>query len=146
MAGNRSLARRRIGTPRLGAPHEHPKRPAEADASKASRRRSPPPGPRPASPSPAPRAAGPGADPEAIVRRPKRRARAFPVEIDPKRIEETLEKIRAEVTHWTNKGRYTKVRFKFRGTSAAPGPPARRGGRGEGALLLLGRASSGRCW
>ena len=48
---------------------------------------------------------------------------AFPFEIDPKRIEEGLNKLRGEVIHWTNKGRYTKVRFKFRGKQLLPDLP-----------------------
>lgn len=34
-----------------------------------------------------------------------------------------LEKIRSEVVRWTNKGRYTKVRFKFRGRQLLPDIP-----------------------
>ena len=49
--------------------------------------------------------------------------RAFPVEIDPRRVEATLQKIRDEVTHWAKKGRYTKVRFKFRGKQLLPDLP-----------------------
>src|SRR5438067_3176955 len=48
---------------------------------------------------------------------------AFPVEIDPKRIEEGLAKIREEIVNWANKGRYTKVRLKFRGKPLLPDLP-----------------------
>src|SRR5436190_1103619 len=48
---------------------------------------------------------------------------AFPFEIDPKRIEEGLSKLRGELVHWANKGRYTKVRFKFRGKQLLPDLP-----------------------
>lgn len=48
---------------------------------------------------------------------------AFPFEIDPKRLEESLGKLRDELVHWTNKGRYTKVRFKFRGKQLLPDLP-----------------------
>lgn len=48
---------------------------------------------------------------------------AFPFEIDPKRIEEGLAKLRGELVHWANKGRYTKVRFKFRGKQLLPDLP-----------------------
>ena len=50
-------------------------------------------------------------------------ALAFPVEIDPKRIEATLAKIGDELSHWAKKGRYTKVRFKFRGKQLLPDLP-----------------------
>jgi tetratricopeptide (TPR) repeat protein len=49
--------------------------------------------------------------------------RAFPFEIDPKRVEESLRKLRGEVVHWANKGRYTRVRFKFRGKQLLPDIP-----------------------
>ncbi len=48
---------------------------------------------------------------------------AFPFEIDPKRVEESLGKLRDELVHWANKGRYTKVRFKFRGKQLLPDLP-----------------------
>ncbi|MDQ3264882.1 MAG: tetratricopeptide repeat protein [Myxococcota bacterium] len=47
----------------------------------------------------------------------------FPIEIDPERIEQTLQKIGEEVSHWAKKGRYTKVRFKFRGKQLLPDLP-----------------------
>ncbi|QRN96226.1 tetratricopeptide repeat protein [Archangium violaceum] len=49
--------------------------------------------------------------------------RALPFEIDPKRVEESLRKMREELVHWANKGRYTKVRFKFRGKQLLPDLP-----------------------
>lgn len=49
--------------------------------------------------------------------------RAWPIEIDPRRIEETLAKVRDEVSHWAKKGRYSKVRFKFRGKQLLPDLP-----------------------
>src|SRR5262245_17022023 len=49
--------------------------------------------------------------------------RALPIEIDPKKIEEALFKIKGELVHWANKGRYTKVRFKFRGKQLLPDLP-----------------------
>ncbi len=58
-------------------------------------------------------------------------------------MEEGLKKLQGEVVHWANKGRYTKVRFKFRGKQLLPDLPiAARGGR-RGPLLLLGRHSPG---
>jgi tetratricopeptide (TPR) repeat protein len=47
----------------------------------------------------------------------------LPFEIDPKRVEESLGKLRDEMVHWANKGRYTKVRFKFRGKQLLPDLP-----------------------
>jgi tetratricopeptide (TPR) repeat protein len=38
-------------------------------------------------------------------------------------MEESLQKLREEVVHWANKGRYTKVRFKFRGKQLLPDLP-----------------------
>lgn len=49
--------------------------------------------------------------------------RTFPLEIDPQQVEETLRKIRGELVHWANKGRYTRVRFKFRGKQLLPDIP-----------------------
>lgn len=54
---------------------------------------------------------------------PRSSGRAFPIELDPKRIEETLGKIREELSYWAKKGRYTKVRFKFRGKQLLPDLP-----------------------
>lgn len=48
---------------------------------------------------------------------------ALPFEIDPKRVEESLRKLQEEVVHWANKGRYTRVRFKFRGKQLLPDLP-----------------------
>jgi tetratricopeptide (TPR) repeat protein len=49
--------------------------------------------------------------------------RVLPFDIDPARIEESLGKITGELRHWANKGRYTKVRFKFRGKPLLPDLP-----------------------
>lgn len=51
------------------------------------------------------------------------KGRALPIEIDPKRIEATLSKLKAQLVAWANKGRYTKVRFKFRGKQLLPDLP-----------------------
>jgi tetratricopeptide (TPR) repeat protein len=48
---------------------------------------------------------------------------SLPFEIDPKAVEESLFKLRDQVTHWAKKGRYTKVRFKFRGKQLLPDIP-----------------------
>lgn len=47
----------------------------------------------------------------------------LPFEIDTTRIEESLEKLRTEAVKWAKKGRYTKVRFKFRGKPLLPDLP-----------------------
>ena len=49
--------------------------------------------------------------------------RILPIDIDPRRVEEALGKIRGEVKHWANKGRFTKVRLKFRGKAMLPDLP-----------------------
>ncbi|MGQ0508558.1 MAG: tetratricopeptide repeat protein [Myxococcaceae bacterium] len=48
---------------------------------------------------------------------------AFSLEIDPLQIEGTLAKLKDHFVQWTNKGRYTKVRFKFRGKPLLPDLP-----------------------
>ncbi|WNG14068.1 tetratricopeptide repeat protein [Cystobacter fuscus] len=63
---------------------------------------------------------------------------AFPFEIDPKRIEEGLNKLRGEVIHWANKGRYTKVRFKFRGKQLLPDLPIAAVAAAEGLTFYWG--------
>ncbi|ATB30741.1 tetratricopeptide repeat protein [Melittangium boletus] len=63
---------------------------------------------------------------------------AFPFEIDPKRIEEGLQKLRQEVVHWANKGRYTKVRFKFRGKQLLPDLPIAAVAAAEGLTFYWG--------
>lgn len=47
----------------------------------------------------------------------------LPFEIDPKAVEESLAKLRDNVVLWAKKGRYTKVRFKFRGKQLLPDIP-----------------------
>lgn len=54
---------------------------------------------------------------------PLDKGRALPFEIDPRRVEESLKKLQGEMVHWANKGRYTKVRFKFRGKQLLPDLP-----------------------
>jgi tetratricopeptide (TPR) repeat protein len=55
--------------------------------------------------------------------RVKEAPKALPFEVDPNRIEESLRKLREQVVHWANKGRYTRVRFKFRGKQLLPDLP-----------------------
>lgn len=47
----------------------------------------------------------------------------LPFEIDPKKVEESLKKFRDQLLQLTKKGRYTKVRFKFRGKQLLPDLP-----------------------
>jgi len=50
-------------------------------------------------------------------------ARTLPFELDPRRLEEGLKSLQGELVHWANKGRYTRVRFKFRGKQLLPDLP-----------------------
>ncbi|NVJ27561.1 MULTISPECIES: tetratricopeptide repeat protein [Myxococcus] len=66
----------------------------------------------------------PGIDaPKALPSGQEGMGRVLPFEIDPKRMEEGLRKLQGEVVHWANKGRYTRVRFKFRGKQLLPDLP-----------------------
>jgi tetratricopeptide (TPR) repeat protein len=47
----------------------------------------------------------------------------IPFELDTGRIEEALEKVGSELVRWAKKGRYTKVRLKFRGRQLLPDIP-----------------------
>src|SRR5713226_4192678 len=68
-----------------------------------------------------------------LKRSPKRKARhtrgaqvggrELPIELDPNRIEATLSNLKDQFIAWANKGRYTKVRFKFRGKQLLPDLP-----------------------
>lgn len=55
--------------------------------------------------------------------RPPPAGKALPIEVDPRQIEQTLARVRAELLRWANKGRYTRVRFKFRGKQLLPDLP-----------------------
>ncbi len=50
-------------------------------------------------------------------------APALPFEIDPQKVEASLLKLRDQVVTLAKKGRYTKVRFKFRGKQLLPDIP-----------------------
>lgn len=65
---------------------------------------------------PAPRAARPEAIPDAG-------GPTLPFEIDPKKIEASLNKLKDQVVTLAKKGRYTKVRFRFRGKQLLPDIP-----------------------
>src|SRR5687767_2331374 len=64
--------------------------------------------------------------------------RALGIEIDPRRIDETLNKFKSELVHWANKGRYTKVRFKFRGKQLLPDLPLAAVAAAEGLTFYWG--------
>jgi len=89
---------------------------------------------RPAAPVKPPRPAAPVLQAEPVMEAPPaqkalpagepvEKGNALPFEIDPKRVEEGLKKLQGELVHWANKGRYTKVRFKFRGKQLLPDLP-----------------------
>lgn len=84
----------------------------------------------PPAPRPAPKALPAG--------EPVDKGATFPLEIDPKRIEEGLKKLQKEVAHWANKGRYTKVRFKFRGKQLLPDLPLAAVAAAEGLTFYWG--------
>jgi len=54
---------------------------------------------------------------------PERDNGARTVDVEPGRIEEMLSKLRSELGALANKGRYTRVRFKFRGKQLLPDLP-----------------------
>lgn len=57
-----------------------------------------------------------------VVERPTPKG-TLPLEIDPRRVEESLAKLKDQIVYWAKKGRYTKVRFKFRGKQVLPDMP-----------------------
>jgi tetratricopeptide (TPR) repeat protein len=74
---------------------------------------------------PAARSAAPKAEPrvEAEDTQQALPKNTLPFEIDPKKVEESLKKFRDQIVQLTKKGRYTKVRFKFRGKQLLPDLP-----------------------
>ena len=72
-----------------------------------------------------PGAAQPPVDAEPLPALPagEQEARTLPFELDPRRLEEGLKSLQGELVHWANKGRYTRVRFKFRGKQLLPDLP-----------------------
>lgn len=61
--------------------------------------------------------------------------KTLPFEIDPKRVEESLLKLKGQLLTWAKKGRYTKVRFKFRGKQLLPDIPLAAVAAVEGATF-----------
>jgi tetratricopeptide (TPR) repeat protein len=58
-----------------------------------------------------------------------------PFEIDPSAIEDSLNELKERVVTWAKKGRYTKVRFKFRGKAVLPDIPLAAVAAVEGATF-----------
>jgi tetratricopeptide (TPR) repeat protein len=50
-------------------------------------------------------------------------ATTLPVDVQPGAVDEALRKVTETLRHWANAGRYTKVRFKFRGKPLLPDLP-----------------------
>lgn len=61
--------------------------------------------------------------PSAPRSKPRQEPNVFGVEVEPGSVDKTLARVREELTHWVNKGRYTKVRFKLRGRPILPDLP-----------------------
>ena len=58
-----------------------------------------------------------------------------PFEIDPSAIEDSLNELKERVVTWAKRGRYTKVRFKFRGKAVLPDIPLAAVAAVEGATF-----------
>ncbi|HEY3446811.1 MAG TPA: tetratricopeptide repeat protein [Myxococcales bacterium] len=84
---------------------------------------------KPAAPKPAPKAARKKTSAKkpkkaaAPAAAPKEERNVFGVEVEAGSVDKTLAKVREELTHWVNKGRYTKVRFMLRGKPILPDLP-----------------------
>jgi tetratricopeptide (TPR) repeat protein len=93
------------------APPKRRKTPARpgAPAAKRTSAKTSRPSPRRASPRPAPSSKEPST--------------TLPVDVQPGAIDEALRKVTDTLRQWANAGRYTKVRFKFRGKPLLPDLP-----------------------
>lgn len=60
------------------------------------------------------------------------------MEVVPSQLEETLRKLAGDLRHWANQGRYTKVRFKFRGKALLPDLPLAAVAAAEGLTFYWG--------
>lgn len=67
----------------------------------------------------------PASPPKAAPKAPAEKVAkdTLPFEIDPQQLEQSLQGLRDTVVKWAKKGRYTKVRFKFRGKQLLPDLP-----------------------
>jgi tetratricopeptide (TPR) repeat protein len=66
---------------------------------------------------------------------PKESGTTLPFEIDPEKLEASLNKLKEQVVVWAKRGRYTKVRFKFRGKQLLPDMPLAAVAAVEGATF-----------
>lgn len=64
--------------------------------------------------------------------------RAVSIEVVPHKLEETLRSLADDLRHWANQGRYTKVRFKFRGKPLLPDLPLAAVAAAEGLTFYWG--------
>ncbi len=127
-APRKSPAKAKKQPARPAAPAKRPARPVKAKAERVEPRRAPASSPKPPVLEAEPVFdAGPVADPREAAPRGlpagEAKGRVLPFEIDPAQLEAGFQKLRGELVHWTNKGRYTKVRFKFRGKQLLPDLP-----------------------
>src|SRR5215475_5591373 len=87
------------------------------------RRKNPVRRPAPASKRSRPRTAparAPGAEKQSARREP---SATLPIDVQPGKVDEALRKVTETLRQWANAGRYTKVRFKFRGKPLLPDLP-----------------------
>lgn len=75
---------------------------------------------------------------EVRPRTPGTGSNIFPINLDTTNIEQALAKVSGELKHWANKGRYTKVRFKFRGKQLLPDLPLAAVAAAEGLTFYWG--------
>jgi hypothetical protein len=128
-APRKSPAKAKKQPAQKAAPPKPPARPVKAKVEKVEPRRAPASsrGKPPVLEAEPVFDSGPAAPPrEAPKRLPAgepQGGRVLPFEIDPAQLEAGFKKLRGELVHWTNKGRYTKVRFKFRGKQLLPDLP-----------------------
>src|SRR5690348_996016 len=60
---------------------------------------------------------------KAVTEEKKADSKTLPFEVDPKKLEESLNALKDQVVKLAKKGRYTKVRFKWRGKQLLPDLP-----------------------
>src|SRR5581483_12427622 len=65
-------------------------------------------------------------------------SKTLPFEVDPKKLEESLNGLKDQVVKLAKRGRYTKVRFKFRGKQLLPDIPLAAVAAGEALTFYWG--------
>lgn len=81
----------------------------------------------------------PATEPAPSLRVPEPEVKSLGVEIDPRRLEQGLAALKGELTHWVNKGRYTKVRITLFNKPLLPDLPVGVVLAAEGlSFMLLG--------